>query len=227
MVLSLGNSSIEAVLFDLDGTLLDTAPDLAFALNSTRITRQLKTLELSSIRPHVSYGADGMIKHAYGDTISSEMHKKIKAELISCYEKNIANKTQLFSGLSVSLAHLDAVNMPWGIVTNKPRHLTLPLLKALNLYDRATCIVCGDDVENTKPHPESIHLACKLINISADKAVYIGDAKRDIQAGNSAGNKTIACQFGYIPPSEDIHTWHASAIAKTSSHLSDWLLTLK
>lgn len=227
MVLSLGKEAINAVLFDLDGTLVDTAPDLAFALNSTRITRQLNTLKLSSIRPYVSYGADGMIKHAYGDQLSTEEQIQIKAELITYYEKNIANESQLFDGLSDSLNHLESVNIPWGIVTNKPKYLTIPLLRALNLHDRTGCIVCGDEVENTKPHPESIYLACKLINKTPEKTVYIGDAQRDIQAGNSAGNKTIACEFGYIPAGEDIRSWQADAVVDTSTRLSDWLLTLK
>jgi 2-phosphoglycolate phosphatase len=219
-------TSINAVLFDLDGTLLDTAPDLASALNATLTKRSLDMLDYPLIRPYVSYGADGLIKLAYGDQLTAEQHQQVKQELISYYQGNIAEQTQLFNSLNTGLEHLEDHNIKWGIVTNKPEYLTTPLLKALQLYERSSCIVCGDEVKQTKPHPESIYMACELISVSPENVVYIGDAERDIQAGNSAGSKTIACEYGYIPDTENIQTWQADAIVEHPQHLSTWLQSL-
>ena len=217
---------IQAVLFDLDGTLIDTAPDLAAALNSVLVQQGLEELPYESIRPFVSYGAAGLIRLGFGNELSTEQHTNVKSELIAYYQNNIANQSSLFQGLDTAISHLEKNAIKWGIVTNKPEYLTTPLLKSLNLYNRADCIVSGDQVSNPKPHPESIHLACKLINIPTNKTIYLGDAKRDIQAGKQAGLATVACQFGYIPPDEDINSWQADKIVDTSVELSDWLMTL-
>ncbi len=227
MSLTLDSTSIEAVLFDLDGTLLDTAPDLAAALNSTLKQRALETLDYSLIRPYVSYGADGLIKLAYGNQLNAEQHLQVKQELITFYQHNIAEQTQLFESLNAGLTHLENNNIKWGIVTNKPEYLTTPLLKALGLHERASCVVSGDEVKQTKPHPESIYMACELIAIAPENVVYIGDAERDIQAGNSAGTKTIACAYGYIPSTEKINNWQADAIVEQPLQLSAWLKGLQ
>ena len=200
---------IDAVLFDLDGTLVDTAPDLADALNATLLRHQQPQLPYDVIRPIVSNGANGLITLGFGDQLSTAEHTEIKSYLINHYQQNIAKKSSLFDGLGEALEHLETHNIPWGIVTNKPDYLTRPLLKALNLINRASSIVSGDQVAQPKPHPESINLACKQMNIQPSNAVYIGDAERDIRAGRLAGLKTIACAFGYIPDDDDINDWQA------------------
>lgn len=218
---------IKAVLFDLDGTLVDTAPDLAAALNCVLRSHQEPELRYSEIRPVVSNGADALIKLAFGEALSADQQLALKTELIEHYQQNIAQQSALFDGLADALTHLESEAIPWGIVTNKPEHLTYPLLKQMRLFDRAACIVCGDQVKNPKPHPESIYLACQQLSIAPEHSLYIGDAERDIRAGRLAGLKTIACEFGYIPPSADISTWKADHVIASSMSLSNALKSLK
>jgi len=200
---------VDAVLFDLDGTLVDTAPDLAAALNAALLQNGQAELPYETIRPIVSNGANALIELGFGSRLTSVEHEEIKSFLIAHYQQNIANESVLFNGLDEALLHLEKHQIPWGIVTNKPEYLALPLLIELELIDRASCIVCGDQVKNPKPHPESIILACKQINILPTNAIYIGDAERDIRAGRLAGLKTIACAFGYIPDTDNINDWQA------------------
>lgn len=214
---------VDGVLFDLDGTLVDTAPDLAAALNATLLQHHQTELRYDVIRPIVSNGANALITLGFGDGLSTEEHEEIKAHLISHYQQNIANESRLFDGLDEALQHLEKHQIPWGIVTNKPDYLTRPLLKALELTNRASSIVCGDQVSHPKPHPESIYLACKQMNIRPNNAIYIGDAERDIRAGRLAGLKTIACAFGYIPDTDNINDWQAD---KQVSHPSELLKSL-
>jgi len=209
MSVAINDWQVDAVLFDLDGTLVDTAPDLATALNVALVQNNQAVLPYETIRPIVSNGANGLIDLAFGSTLSTKEHEKIKSSLITHYQQNIANESVIFDGLDEALLHLEKHQIPWGIVTNKPEYLTLPLLIELELVNRASCIVCGDQVNNPKPHPESILLACKQMNISPHNAIYIGDAERDIRAGRLAGLKTIACAFGYIPDTDDINNWQA------------------
>lgn len=209
MSVAIHDWQVDAVLFDLDGTLVDTAPDLAAALNVALVQNQHAELPYDAIRPIVSNGANALIELGFGSKISPTEHEKIKRTLISHYQQNIANKSTLFDGLNEALLHLEKHQIPWGIVTNKPEHLTTPLLVELGLNNRASSIVCGDQVKHPKPHPESILLACKQMNISPNNAIYIGDAERDIRAGRLAGLKTIACAFGYIPDTDNINDWQA------------------
>ena len=217
---------IKAVLFDLDGTLVDTAPDLASALNAILISQNFPELPYLSIRPMVSYGADALIKFAFGTDITSQKHQEYKTQLITSYQHNIATQSRLFDGLIEAIEHLENEQIKWGIVTNKPEYLTRPLLQALNLHQRADCVVCGDQVTNPKPHPEAIYLACQQINILPQQTIYLGDAERDITAGKLAGTHTIACQYGYIPETEDINTWGADKIIDGSTQLSEWIQQL-
>lgn len=219
-------NNVEAVLFDLDGTLVDTAPDLACALNAVLQQQQLEALPYSVIRPIVSNGADALIKFGFGSELPDEQYQTIKSNFIRYYQQNIAAQSILFTGLEQALQHLEKAEIPWGIVTNKPEYLTRPLLKKMDLYQRAGCIVCGDQVNNPKPHPEPIYLACQQMGVLPSNAVYIGDAERDIRSGRLAGLKTIACAYGYIPATDDINNWQADSIMQNSSELLEWLLTL-
>ncbi|MDX2425233.1 MAG: phosphoglycolate phosphatase [Cycloclasticus sp.] len=219
-------NNVEAVLFDLDGTLVDTAPDLACALNAVLQQQQLEALPYSVIRPIVSNGADALIKFGFGSELPDEQYQTIKSNFIRYYQQNIAAQSILFTGLEQALQHLEKAEIPWGIVTNKPEYLTRPLLEKMDLYLRAGCIVCGDQVNNPKPHPEPIYLACQQLGVLPSNAVYIGDAERDIRSGRLAGLKTIACAYGYIPATDDINNWQADSIMQNSSELLEWLLTL-
>ncbi|ORU93151.1 MAG: haloacid dehalogenase [Cycloclasticus sp. symbiont of Poecilosclerida sp. N] len=226
-MLEISLSRVDAVLFDLDGALIDTAPDLAAALNAVLKKNNRSTLPYSAIRPTVSNGANGLIKLGFGDSLSSEQHEKIKADLIAYYQQHIADKSRLFEGLDSALLHLERNNIPWGIVTNKPEYLTRPLLKKLSLLDKSSCVVCGDQVANSKPHPEPIFLACKQLDVMPENTLYIGDAERDIRAGRLAGLKTIACAYGYIPDTEDINAWQANTLVETPQELLALLTSIR
>jgi phosphoglycolate phosphatase len=214
---------IDAVLFDLDGALVDTAPDLAAALNAILKQYNTKPLPYSTIRPVVSNGANGLIAQGFGDDLSVDVQQQYKDGLIAYYQRHIADQSQLFDGLNDALLHLENNNILWGIVTNKPEYLTHPLLKQLSLYDRAGCIVCGDQVSSPKPHPESIYLACQQLGVQPQHAIYIGDAERDIRAGRLAGLNTIACRYGYIVEPDKIESWQADSIVDTPADLLEFL----
>jgi len=220
------SAPVSAVLFDLDGALVDTAPDLADAVNATLAHYQLDALPYDLIRPTVSNGANGLIALAFGDDINADKHQAIKSHLIDYYQKNIANKSVLFEGLKLALETLESKNIPWGIVTNKPEYLTKALLIELGLYERSGCVVCGDQVTNPKPHPEPIYLACKQLNVLPESAIYIGDAERDIRAGRLAGLKTIACGYGYIQSTDNINDWQADELVESSIELLELIQTL-
>ncbi|PHS70556.1 MAG: haloacid dehalogenase [Cycloclasticus sp.] len=214
---------IKAVLFDLDGALIDTAPDLANALNAVLKEHKQEPLPYERIRPMVSNGANGLIKLGFGDSLSDAEHEQIKAELIACYQQNIADKSALFNGLEDALLYIENRHIAWGIVTNKPEYLTQQLLKEINFNIKPQTVVCGDQVSSPKPHPESIYLACKQLGVLPENAIYIGDAERDIRAGNLAGLTTIACAYGYVQANDDIKTWQADEIVATSIELVEWI----
>lgn len=223
---SISHWPVEAILFDLDGTLVDTAPDLAAALNWLLESNQRPPLPYQTIRAVVSNGADALIQLAFGSNLKTAHQQQLKTALIGHYQQNIARYSKLFDGLEAALQHLENQQIPWGIVTNKPAQLTLSLLNELNLFDRAGCVVCGDQVNNPKPHPESIYLACQQLVVAPHKSIYIGDAERDIRAGRLAGLKTIACAYGYIPVSDDINSWQADQLIDSSAGLFKALKSL-
>lgn len=221
--LNLASFKLKAVLFDLDGTLLDTAPDLAAALNTTLTSNGQQPLAYQVIRPYVSYGAAGLIKLAFGEGITATVENQLKQTLISAYQQNLTTKTRLFEGMPALLSYLKKTGLSWGIVTNKPHYLTDPIVKQLGLFEQADCIISGDQVKRSKPFPDSIQLACEKINIAAEHCVYLGDAKRDIDAGFAAGCKTIACEFGYIPGGENVSHWNANYRVQTVAQIQPWL----
>ena len=219
MLQSLKTANVHAVLFDLDGTLVDSAPDLAAALNHLLQQHGLATLPYAAIRPFVSNGANALITLGFGSGLSEAQFKLIKDEFIEHYQQNIANESALFEHLDATLLALDKNDVPWGIVTNKPAYLTVDLVDKLALTSRAKCVVCGDQVANSKPHPESIYLACQKLGVLPSTALYIGDAERDIRAGRLAGTQTIACAYGYIPADQDISDWQADYIVNETAEL--------
>lgn len=217
---------IKTVLFDLDGTLADTAIDLANALNAIRILHNLSALPLEIIRPTVSLGGNAMIKLAFGLEENDAGFTEIRDQFLNFYRENIAAETVLFSGMEHVLNTLDENNIKWGIVTNKTSRLTDPLLKALDLDKRSACVVSGDTTEERKPHPAPILHACNLMRSKPDSTVYIGDAQRDIEAGRRAGTKTLIALYGYIDEDENPASWQADGMITTPLEINDKLIEL-
>jgi len=212
-----------AVLLDLDGTLADTAPDLANALNKTLVHYGKDALPFNTIRPHVSHGGRALIQLGFDFDESHADYAQTREYLLSRYIQNIAEQTQLFDGMAELLATLEVSAIPWGIVTNKPAYLTTPLIKALALDQRAACVVSGDTVAHSKPHPAPLLYACTLINVTPERCVYIGDAERDIEAGRSAGMTTLAATFGYIGANDKVEDWGAAGLIDTPMAVIDWI----
>lgn len=214
---------INGVLFDLDGTLADTAPDLAYALNETLLHFGYPQLSFETIRPVVSHGGRALIELGFTYTPDHANYETVRLHLLDVYLHNIARETKLFPGMSELLAAIEAKAIPWGVVTNKPGWLTEPLMEALNLTPRAACIVSGDTTGHSKPHPEPLFYACKVANITAKDCLYIGDAARDIEAGKAAGMITIGALFGYLLEGEDPKDWHADKYINHPSEIIELL----
>jgi 2-phosphoglycolate phosphatase len=191
-------SDIKTVLFDLDGTLIDTAPDMAAALDKLCREEDQLLQPFDKVRPIVSNGSVALIKLAFGADIEDEKLQRLKTRYLKIYEQNIAVHSKVFDEIDDLLNQLEQRGINWGVVTNKPGWLTLPLMEALQLKHRAACIVSGDSTENRKPHPEPIHHACDLAGSCPDECVYVGDARRDIEAGINAGMRTFVAMYGYI-----------------------------
>ena len=200
---------IKTVLFDLDGTLADTAPDLAGALNHVLESHDYEPLPYKEIRPFVSHGGIALTTLGFGK--EHPEFDSLYKELLEHYQANIANETVLFEGMNELLLELEDNNINWGVVTNKPAWLTQPLMKALNLDSRAATIVSGDTLDERKPHPAPILHACQQAGSKAAECIYIGDAERDIEAGNRAGMPSIIALFGYIAESDKPDSWGAHA----------------
>lgn len=213
----------EAVLFDLDGTLLDTAPDFIRVVNQQRILHKLDALAPNLIREAVSNGARALIKLAFDLEEDDDNFVERHTELLALYEESIAKETVFFPGIDLFLKQLEEKSIPWGIVTNKPSRFTLPLLERLRLNDRCSVTVCPDDVTHSKPHPEPLFLACNELNCSPDRSLYIGDHERDIEAGRSAGMITIAARYGYIDTPDRVDDWKADLIIDHGNELTEWL----
>jgi len=214
---------VRTVLFDLDGTLADTAPDLADALNAVRQMRGLNPISYDVIRPIVSNGSNALIYLGFELAPGDEGFDTIREQLLDHYRDNIANKTRLFPGMEQVLSTLEADGLNWGVVTNKPSWLTEPLLRELGLYQRAACIVSGDTTGNSKPHPEPMLFACQMAGSRNHQCLYVGDAKRDIEAGRRAGMKTLAALFGYISEHEDPGQWGADGMINQPVEILNWL----
>ncbi|MEO8385299.1 MAG: HAD-IA family hydrolase [Betaproteobacteria bacterium] len=202
---------VVAVLFDLDGTFADTAPDMARALNVLRYQRGLPSLPLSAIRPYVSRGARGMLDIGFGLEPLDESFSELRDAFYSEYQANICIESKLFDGIDKVISNLESRKVVWGIVTNKAARFALPIARKLGFEGRAACIVCGDTTAHTKPHPEPLLYAAKLIGVAPRQIVYVGDDERDIQAAHAAGMLSVAATYGYIAAAIDPNTWGADA----------------
>ena len=210
-------------LFDLDGTLVDTAPDLADALNRTRANHDLPPLPFEAIRPTVSLGAAAMLRAGFGVAEADGGFIPLRDEFLALYRDGVARRSRLFPGMEQVLARLEENGVPWGIVTNKSGWLTNPLAQALGLDARTRCIVSGDAVEQPKPHPASLLHACKLLECAPQEALYVGDAKRDMEAGRKAGMTTIVAAYGYIEAGENPADWRADGLVRHPVEILDWI----
>lgn len=213
------NRVIDAVFFDLDGTLMDTAPDLATACNRLLGEYQLPEVPLEKFREWVHGGAAMMICESFQMSIDHPDFLTIKSAFLNYYQQQIVCQTQLFDGIDELLRLLDHKKIPWGVVTNKPQKLTQPLMAHFGLTLRSCATVCGDTLSVAKPHPAPLLYACELTGVSPLNSVYVGDTAGDIQAAQAAGMISIAVDYGYKPSGVSIEKWMANHEAMTTQHL--------
>jgi phosphoglycolate phosphatase len=203
---------IRAVLFDLDGTLADTAPDLAGALNALLEEQRRPPLPVAAARPVTSSGARGMLKVGFGIDPGHAEYEPLKTRFLDLYAARVCVETELFTGIEDLLATLDARAVPWGVVTNKAERFTRPLLDALDLLERAACVVGGDTTARAKPHPDPLLHAARHIGVEARRCLYVGDDLRDVQAARAAGMPVLAAAYGYLGEAGDPRAWGADAV---------------
>ncbi len=214
---------IRTVLFDLDGTLADTAPDLAYALNALLQEHGQPVLPFESIRPVASHGAAALIELGFGILRDEPRFAPLRERYLAIYRANLTRETHLFPGMPELLDQLIARGLNWGIVTNKPAFLTDPLIEQLGLREDAVCVVSGDTTTNRKPHPEPMLHACQLAGSKPEECLYVGDAARDIEAGKAAGMQTLVALFGYIGAQDHPESWGASGLIGAPQEILDWL----
>jgi 2-phosphoglycolate phosphatase len=212
-----------AVLFDLDGTLVDTAPDMVAVLQDMQRAHDVEPVDYELGRAYVSNGALGLLSLGFPDTehaVGSDLHR----DYLERYALRVCEASSLFSGLDRLLEILDAAGLPWGVVTNKPAYLTDPLLEGLALSARSACAVSGDTLPQRKPDPAPLLHACELAGLLPQDTVYVGDSSRDIEAGRNAGMATIAAAYGYVTPDDDPRRWGADLIVADTAQLTQILL---
>lgn len=214
---------VKAVLFDLDGTFADTAPDLAAALNHVRALRDLPSLPLEVLRPQASHGSIGLLKVGLNVTPDSPDFEVFRHIFLEYYTQHICVNTTLFVGIAELITELELRNVAWGIVTNKPHRFTVPLMEALGYAQRAACLISGDTCANAKPHPEPMLKASKLISVPPEHCLYLGDDKRDMQAANAAGMRGVIANYGYVSDDVSIENWQAQGSVDNPKELIAYL----
>jgi N-acetyl-D-muramate 6-phosphate phosphatase len=212
----------KAVLFDLDGTFADTAPDLGYAVNLMREARNLPPVPAEITRPVTSSGARGLLGAGFGITPDHADFPAMREEFLNLYEANLCRDTRLFDGMADLVTALEIRGLPWGIVTNKAERFALPLMRLLGYSERAACVIGGDTTGKMKPHPAPLYAAAKVIGIAPEHCAYVGDDERDVQAGRAAGMKTVAVRYGYLNGSNPA-TWGADAIAENPHEIIIYL----
>ncbi len=210
---------VQAVLFDMDGTLVDSAPDLALAAERMRTARGLPPLGLAPYRPHASSGARGMIQTALGIGPADPSYDGLKVEFLSEYRQCLLHSTRCFDEVPELLGALHRVGMPWGIVTNKVQALTTAVLAGLPTLSPAATVISGDTTPHAKPHPEPLFEAARRMGVEASACIYVGDDERDIVAGRAAGMFTVAALYGYLGASGQTDHWQADANIETPAGL--------
>ena len=202
---------IDAVLFDLDGTLIDSAPDLGAAADKMRVDRGMTSLPLADYRSMAGAGARGMIAVAFGLTPQHPRFEEMKEEFFSNYEVRLTALTYVFDGVAELIASIVGAGLKWGVVTNKSARFTVPLTQAMPIFETAHVIVSGDTTPHAKPHPAPLFEAARQLEILPRRCMYVGDDERDIVAGRAAGMPTVAAAYGYLGASADTATWKADA----------------
>ena len=213
--------SAVAILVDLDGTLVDTAPDLVSVLNKLLTDRARPPVPYAIARNEVSNGALGLLRLGFPQWQSDAELEPLRLEFLEVYTRHVCINSRLFNGLDTIFSKLHDNSIPWGIVTNKPHSMTTPLLEALDLPYPPSCVVSGDRLPQRKPHPAPLLLGAEEIGLDAQHCVYVGDAQRDIEAGRAAGMATIAAAYGYIRADDDPAQWGASAVIRRPRDLID------
>lgn len=216
-------SACAAVLFDLDGTLIDSAPDLAAALNRLRQREGLAPLPYEALRPLVGSGARGMVGAGFGLAPGDDGFEALKEAFLAEYQGQLLGETQVFAQSDRLLSALEAQNMPWGIVTNKATRYAEPVVAGLGLRARTGTLVCGDTTPHAKPHPAPLLAAAAQLGVPAAQCVYVGDDLRDVQAGQAAGMRTVAVTWGYLGRDACVTDWGADLIIETPDALLKWL----
>jgi len=221
--MSMGFKGIQAVLFDLDGTLIDSAPDLGAAADQMRTARGLPSLPAEHYRPMAGAGARGMLGVAFGITPDTPDYDTLREEFFRNYEARMTQTTYAFDGIAKLLADIEARGLLWGIVTNKSSRFTDPLTRAMPLLSGARAVVSGDTTPHSKPHPEPLFEAARRLALPPQACIYVGDDERDIVAGRAAGMKTVAALYGYLGAVDATAHWGADAAIKYPHELLQWL----
>ena len=211
MVIAVQFTQVRAVLFDLDGTLIDSAPDLAAAADTLRVESGLPSLPLSAYRAHVGSGARGMLRVAFDVGPEDALFDGYKHAFFKAYEACLTARTEAFDGVQAMLERIVAAGIVWGVVTNKAERFSLPLTAAMPIFKSASAIVSGDTTPHAKPHPAPLLEAARRMGVAPEHCVYMGDDLRDIQAGKAAGMQTVAARYGYLGPQADVAAWNADA----------------
>ena len=214
---------IKAVLFDLDGTFADTAPDLAASLNHTRATRNLPPLPIGLLRPQASRGSRGLLEIGFGIEPGHSDYDTLRDIFLDHYAGNICVHTRLFDDMAQLIDELEHRDIRWGIVTNKPHRYTMPLMQALGYAERAACLISGDTCAHAKPHPEPMLKACQIIGVTPAQCLYLGDDLRDMRAANAAGMPGIIANYGYVNGDASIENWNAQGSVDNPMELIAYL----
>jgi len=214
---------IQAVLFDLDGTLVDSAPELGAAADRMRVERGMASLPLSAYRSMAGAGARGMLGVAFGLRPEDAQFPELREEFFKNYEALMLDGTHAFEGVEALIAQLGARRLPWGVVTNKASRFTVPLTGSMSLFRTAQAIISGDTTPHSKPHPAPLLEAARRMGVDPARCVYVGDDQRDIVAGRAAGMKTVAVAYGYLGAEADVTLWEADAVISLPLDLLQWL----
>jgi 2-phosphoglycolate phosphatase len=212
-----------AVLFDLDGTLIDSAPDLAGAANDLRQQRSLAPMPFASLRPMVGAGARGMVGVAFGVRPGDAEFDALRDAFLARYAQRLLGQTAVFEDMQPVLHALEQAGVPWGVVTNKAARFTEPIIDGLGLRPRLAALVCGDTTPHSKPHPAPLLEAARQLSLDASACVYVGDDARDVVAGRAAGMATLAAQWGYLGEGAGVHDWGADGVLNKPIDLLNWL----
>ena len=219
------NERLKAVLFDLDGTLVDTADEFVVVVQQLRAEHDMKAMDPARIRASVSNGARALVSLGLGLDPNDDIFESKRLRLLELYSEVLGSEAKPYPGISALLAELTQRNITWGVATNKPRAYAEPLMERIDLPP-CPSLVCPDDVKDRKPHPESLYRNCRDLNCAPHEAIYVGDHLRDIEAGKRAGMFTIAAAYGYIEPDDTPTQWGADALVSDSTHLSELIFNL-